>query len=452
MAEATFTLRAVDATKQAFAAVQNKLSSLQKTAKTVSVGLATFFGFSAAVGGVKRLNAFLEDAEKNAKKLGLAGQDLDRLTVATNAADEAVMKLQMGVAFLAAKLAGLFSGGDVAAQATAIRLKRVSDELARLALEYAKVKAEGDLINASPAVKFAAIGDAISSLNRQIAESDFSVDAIKNAERKLEIGRLEKTQLELAAEALNKYNDAQKSVDETRVEFSNNLKSEITLQRELDDKLIKVGTSIRQLKQALGGNLENFNITNATPKDIAMFTELTAKLEEYNKLLQKRKVIETDLQILAKNAGSLIAQGFEDAILSGQKLGEVVRALGRDLVRLVFNQMVTQRLASGIATFLGAPTIPGRAMGGPVSGGSPYVVGEQGPELFVPHASGTIVPNNKMGGGSGSSGGSVTVNYNIAAGVSRAELAPILEQERRRLKAEIPDMVRRGGGYRAAFA
>jgi phage-related minor tail protein len=158
-------------------------------------------------------------------------------------------------------------------------------------------------------------------------------------------------------------------------------------------------------------------------------------------------------KILAENdaiflsAGDMIAQGFEDAILSGQKLGEVVRSLGRDLVRLVFSQMVTQPLAKGIATALGA-----RAMGGPVSSGSPYVVGEKGPELFVPHASGTIVPNNKMGGGSGSGGGSVTVNYNIAAGVSRAELAPILEQERRRLKAEIPDMVRRGGGYRAAFA
>ena len=453
MAEASFTLRAVDATKQAFASVQNKLTSLQKTAKTVSVGLATFFGFSAAIGGVKRLDAFLEDAEKNAKKLGLAGQDLDRLTIATNAADEAVMKLQMGVAFLAAKLAGLFSGGDVSAKAEAIRLKRVSDELARLALEYAKVKAEGDLINASPAVKFAAIGDAISALNRQIAQSDFSVDAIKNAERKLEIGRLEKTQLELAAEALNKYNDAQKSVDETRVEFADNLKSEITLQRELDEKLIKVGTSIRQLKQALGGNLEDFNLSNATPKDIAMLTELAAKLQEYNKLLQKRKVIETDLQIIAKEAGNLIAQGFEDAILSGQKLSEVVRALGRDLVRLVFNQMVTQRLAKGVAGVLSGQGIAGfMAAGGPVSAGSSYVVGEKGPELFVPHASGTIVPNNKMGSSGGGGSGGVTVNYNIAAGVSRAELAPILEQERRRLKAEIPDMVRRGGGYRAAFA
>jgi hypothetical protein len=164
--------------------------------------------------------------------------------------------------------------------------------------------------------------------------------------------------------------------------------------------------------------------------------------------LKLNKILEANDAIFL-NAGDMIAQGFEDAILSGQKLGEVVRSLGRDLVRLVFQQMVTAPLAKGISAAL---RIPFMAAGGPVSGGSPYVVGEQGPELFVPHASGTIVPNNKMGGGSGSGSGSVTVNYNIAAGVSRAELAPILEQERRRLKAEIPDMVRRGGGYRAAFA
>jgi len=167
--------------------------------------------------------------------------------------------------------------------------------------------------------------------------------------------------------------------------------------------------------------------------------------------MERLKVVMAEMQ-MAEDAGNLIAQGFEDAILSGQKLSEVVRSLGRDLLRLVFQQMVTQRLAAGITGVLQGKGIAGfMAMGGPVSSGSPYVVGEQGPELFVPHASGTIVPNNKMSGGGSGSGG-VTVNYNIAAGVSRAELVPILDQERRRLKAEIPDMVRRGGGYRAAFA
>jgi hypothetical protein len=41
----------------------------------------------------------------------------------------------------------------------------------------------------------------------------------------------------------------------------------------------------------------------------------------------------------------------------------------------------------------------GRAMGGPVNAGTTYMVGERGPELFMPNASGTIIPNNKLSGG-----------------------------------------------------
>jgi len=45
---------------------------------------------------------------------------------------------------------------------------------------------------------------------------------------------------------------------------------------------------------------------------------------------------------------------------------------------------------------------PGRrAAGGPVSGNTPYLVGEKGPELFMPNGSGTIIPNSQtsqMGG------------------------------------------------------
>jgi tape measure domain-containing protein len=48
----------------------------------------------------------------------------------------------------------------------------------------------------------------------------------------------------------------------------------------------------------------------------------------------------------------------------------------------------------------GMGLLPGRAAGGPVSSGQTYMVGERGPELFVPGRSGTIVANDKMGGGS----------------------------------------------------
>ena len=55
----------------------------------------------------------------------------------------------------------------------------------------------------------------------------------------------------------------------------------------------------------------------------------------------------------------------------------------------------------------------GRYMGGPVSAGNPYIVGERGPELFVPGGSGSIIPN---GGGMAGGGAPIIVtNNNVVA-------------------------------------
>lgn len=80
-----------------------------------------------------------------------------------------------------------------------------------------------------------------------------------------------------------------------------------------------------------------------------------------------------------------------------------------------------------------APT-SGRAAGGPVLGNTPYVVGEKGPEVFVPQTAGAIVAN---GGGAG--GGGTTV-YNIDArnadtGAADRIAAVLAEMERRRPSA-----------------
>tara|TARA_Y100001937_G_scaffold128663_1_gene206565 strand:- start:551 stop:2518 length:1968 start_codon:yes stop_codon:yes gene_type:complete len=50
-----------------------------------------------------------------------------------------------------------------------------------------------------------------------------------------------------------------------------------------------------------------------------------------------------------------------------------------------------------------------RAGGGPVSGSNAFLVGERGPELFVPNSAGTIIPNERMG----SSVGETNVNFTI---------------------------------------
>jgi phage-related minor tail protein len=69
--------------------------------------------------------------------------------------------------------------------------------------------------------------------------------------------------------------------------------------------------------------------------------------------------------------------------------------------------LVNQELGPSFDRYL-AGASP-RAEGGPVMGGSPYLVGERGPELFVPRGSGAIVPTNHL---AAMMGGGQTVNYN----------------------------------------
>jgi hypothetical protein len=82
-------------------------------------------------------------------------------------------------------------------------------------------------------------------------------------------------------------------------------------------------------------------------------------------------VISTVVDLVAS-----LVRGFQSLISFGQRVGGVIGSVG------------------GFLGFGG-----NRAMGGPVSGSTAYVVGERGPELFVPQGSGTIIPNNRMGGG-----------------------------------------------------
>ena len=55
---------------------------------------------------------------------------------------------------------------------------------------------------------------------------------------------------------------------------------------------------------------------------------------------------------------------------------------------------------TGLTTFNPGNSFPGLATGGPAMANTPYIVGERGPELFMPGRSGTVIPNNALGGGS----------------------------------------------------
>ena len=81
----------------------------------------------------------------------------------------------------------------------------------------------------------------------------------------------------------------------------------------------------------------------------------------------------------------------------------------REFANDLINEFLRIQLRSAIGGIFGGLFGGFRQEGGPVAAGQAYVVGEAGPELFVPGSSGTIIPNGEGGGGS------TQVTYNINA-------------------------------------
>lgn len=196
-------------------------------------------------------------------------------------------------------------------------------------------------------------------------------------------------------------------------------------------------------------------------------TEAIAKYSEATEVLnQNTQDLNDNMRFFAitlQDVGVTTMYSLEDAIfnvVTGTKslkeaFKDMARAVISDLIRMYIRMKITIPLFNAFFGTTGTPapidTIsipPGRAMGGPVTGGRPYMVGEKGPELFVPERSGTIVPNNSMGG--------VVVNQtiNVTTGVQqtvRTEIAALLPQISSAAKAAVLDAKQRGGAFSAAF-
>jgi hypothetical protein len=482
MAEATFILRAVDATKQAFASAQNSLAKLQQSSQTAS-------GFMKKAFDPRAIGAGLA-ASLGVSLIGVIDSAISKIADLFTRAGDVRRILREG----RIESEAMLQAGLVAMMNPENQLKDTQDKIIKNMAEIEKMR---ENVRQHVVPLEGGTQAVVQTGTREEAQKivELEADRMKLLLRlRILMREIEEDTSEIQKksddEALKHLKEVRDIMDSSSVKKIDGLEvsSEKTRERidatfEQTQATLAQSKANRELGKSLSDSvmtpmekyvaaLERIDLLHAkkTIDDETMIRltgeagaafaatsgdveDMASRLSMVNEEANKTIPAMSQLAQMSNDAGNMIAQGFEDAILSGQKLSEVVRALGRDLVRLVFQQMVTQRLAAGVTGVLQGKGFAGfMADGGPVSAGSSYVVGEKGPELFVPHASGTIVPNNKMGGGSGSGGGSVTVNYNIAAGVSRAELAPILEQERRRLKAEIPDMVRRGGGYRAAFA
>ena len=205
-----------------------------------------------------------------------------------------------------------------------------------------------------------------------------------------------------------------------------------------NEQAIRYTETLRVLKEQIAEN--NLNIKMGTDLSDA----------ESKALVKKGIFLERELRLFeelqpAKDKAALAQVRFAEAmaitvpvtdslldslvaVVEGTKTAEQAFAdFLRSIASLLMDaakQMIAQYIAIGIARMfagMGAPSkgstgvpglepnsyygtggrygafVPPRANGGPVAMGQPYMVGERGPELFVPGAQGNIVPNNAMG-------------------------------------------------------
>jgi phage-related minor tail protein len=131
--------------------------------------------------------------------------------------------------------------------------------------------------------------------------------------------------------------------------------------------------------------------------------------------------IERDFATPAAQSANILSQAFDrtfsamqssldKAARTGQlSVKSMVDAMIADLSRLAFDKLVAQPITGFLQNAIGGLLNfgGGRATGGPVSGAQAYVVGEHGPELFVPAGAGQINPLGSA------RAGAATINFNI---------------------------------------
>lgn len=151
---------------------------------------------------------------------------------------------------------------------------------------------------------------------------------------------------------------------------------------------------------------------DATKSTIA---QLDAQEQMKIGLLEMEERLST-LRNMSNSVFENMMRGIETFVRTGKmSFKDLARSIIQDLIMIQLRmqlisifRMITGNVGTSLAygtnigsqqtNMLAAQDAFFRADGGPVAGNQPYVVGERGPELFVPRGAGTIIPNNQMGG------------------------------------------------------
>ena len=136
------------------------------------------------------------------------------------------------------------------------------------------------------------------------------------------------------------------------------------------------------------------------------------------------------------------------AVSGTEDLGESFQALAADILQAIGKALILAAITKAIGGLGGGDGVGffsmlsqglgsnRRAAGGPVAGNTPYLVGEEGPELFIPNVTGTVTNNDQfeaardaMGGGSGGSSDAFSENAESLAVANSYTRERVMERE-----------------------
>jgi hypothetical protein len=153
------------------------------------------------------------------------------------------------------------------------------------------------------------------------------------------------------------------------------------------------------LEARLNGTEKEFKLNQAIkeikekgllPADEERLIQAERQIHAMNEQVE---IFEQQEKLLAQ-IGQTVKSGLVDGIMAAL---DGTRSLSESLAG-VLRQLASMFMQVGISSIGQGLKIPGFANGGSPPVGRPSIVGERGPELFVPKAAGTIVPNHALGG------------------------------------------------------
>ncbi|MGB5905745.1 MAG: phage tail tape measure C-terminal domain-containing protein, partial [Xanthobacteraceae bacterium] len=190
----------------------------------------------------------------------------------------------------------------------------------------------------------------------------------------------------------------------------------------------------------------------------AAYGKQYAELEKLNGPLASfaRQSADVGKALDASLANSLdrMADDLADVVMGTKSVGDAFKAMTdlilKEIIKIALKKAILGPIAGLLGNLIpgagvGMPLniLPGRASGGPVTAGQPYIVGEKRPELFVPSQNGMIIPQvPTMKGRRGGNDFNVTISLAGANGddAIRQIAAQATLQGSRAVLAQVPGM------------